>query len=168
MTLLHVGVEVAAQRLPPQARVDEVGPLAVELGLELVLVDRADEPLELLVGGQQDRRGRRLVDVAHLQPDDAVLDVVDDPDAVAGADLGRRFDQLHEPQALAVQRDGHAALELELDHLGLVGRLARGGVTSWKTSSSGAWSRSSIQRPSEERPQRLSSIEYGAASVSAA
>ena len=80
---LHVRVEVPAQRLPPQPRVDEVRPLAVELGLELVLVDRADELLELRVRGEQDRRGRDLVDVAHLQADDAVLDVVDDPDAVA-------------------------------------------------------------------------------------
>src|SRR3954447_3326692 len=38
--VLHVGLEVRAQRLPPQAGVDEVGPAAVELGLELVLVDR--------------------------------------------------------------------------------------------------------------------------------
>ena len=34
-----------------------------------------------------------------------------------------------------------------------------GRVTSWKTSSSGACERSSIQLPSEERPHRLSSIE---------
>jgi hypothetical protein len=34
-----------------------------------------------------------------------------------------------------------------------------GGVTSWKTSSSGACVRSSIHLPSEERPQRLSSME---------
>ena len=38
-------------------------------------------------------------------------------------------------------------------------------MTSWKTSSSGACERSSIHLPSEERPQRLSSIEYGADSV---
>ena len=40
-----------------------------------------------------------------------------------------------------------------------------GRVTSWNTSSSGACVRSSIQFPSDERPQRLSSIEYGVASV---
>ena len=34
-----------------------------------------------------------------------------------------------------------------------------GGVTSWKTSSGGGWEMSSIALPSEERPQRLSSIE---------
>src|SRR4051812_16030233 len=36
-----VGLDVGAQGLPPEAAVDQVGPLAVELGLELVLVDRA-------------------------------------------------------------------------------------------------------------------------------
>src|SRR4051812_44430077 len=35
-----VGVEVLAQRLPPQAGVDEVAPLLVQARLELVLVDR--------------------------------------------------------------------------------------------------------------------------------
>src|SRR5664279_459983 len=36
--LLHIGVEIAAKWLPPQARIDQIGPLVVELGLELVLV----------------------------------------------------------------------------------------------------------------------------------
>src|ERR1700728_4020647 len=42
---VHIGVEVGAQRLPPQARIDEIGPLAVEPRLELVLVDRANKLL---------------------------------------------------------------------------------------------------------------------------
>ena len=42
------------------------------------------------MGGQHDRRRRHLVDVAHLQADDAVLDVVDDPDAVACSRSRRR------------------------------------------------------------------------------
>src|SRR5947208_16587084 len=74
---LHVGVEVAAQRLPPQSGVDQICPLAVELRLELILVDRGYQPLEVLMSGEDDRRSRRLVDVAHLQADDPVLDVVD-------------------------------------------------------------------------------------------
>ena len=109
--VVDVGLEVRPQRLPPQARVDEVGPLLVEPRLELVLVDRADQALELAVGLEQDRRGRHLVDVAHLQADDAVLDVVDDPDAVAHADLGGALDQLDQPEPLAVERDRHARLE---------------------------------------------------------
>ena len=41
----------------------------------------------------------------------------------------------------------------------LWGRSSEGGVTSWKTSSGGGASRSSMTPPSLERPQRLSSIE---------
>ena len=55
-----------------------------------MLVNRADEDLELLVGEQQDRRRGHLVDVAHLETDDPVLDVIDDSDAVARADLTPR------------------------------------------------------------------------------
>ena len=76
---------------------------------------------------EQDRGGRHLVDVAHLQADDPVLDVVDDPDAVAHPDLGRALDQLDEPEPLAVERDRHARLERHLDGLRLVGRELRAG-----------------------------------------
>src|ERR1700722_9426408 len=100
---LDVAVEVAAQWLPPEPRVDEIGPLVVELRLELVLVNRADEALGLVMRRQQDRGGGYLVDVAHLQPDDAVLDVIDDADAVARGDLGDRFEKVDKAQALAVQ-----------------------------------------------------------------
>ncbi len=78
------------------------------------------------MGGQDHRRSRRLVDVADLQPDDPVLDVVDDADAVAGGDLGDAFDQLDQRQALAVERDRQSALEAQLDRLGLDRAPARG------------------------------------------
>ena len=117
---VHVGVEVGAQRLPPEPGVDEVAPLLVDRRLELVLVDRADQALELLVGGEDDRRRRNLVDVAHLEADDPVLDVVDDADAVAAADRGRPFEQVDEAEALAVERDRQAGLEADRDRLGLV------------------------------------------------
>ena len=54
---------------------------------------------------QDDRRRRDLVDVADLEPDDPVLDVVDDPDPVAGPDLGGALDQLDQLEPLAVERD---------------------------------------------------------------
>ena len=48
--------------------------------------------------GGQDHLGRRhLVEVAHLQADDPVLDVVDDADTVAAADLGRLLEQVTSP-----------------------------------------------------------------------
>src|SRR5207237_1677116 len=46
---VDIRIDVLAQRLPPQPGVDEVRPLAIERRLELVLVDRAYEALELLV-----------------------------------------------------------------------------------------------------------------------
>ena len=45
------------------------------------------------------------------------------PDAVAAADLGDALEQLDEAEALAVEADRHAALELDLHGLRLVGRL---------------------------------------------
>ena len=63
--------------------------MAVELRLESVLVDRPHQLLELLMRGE-DQLGRgHLVEVAHLQADDPVFDVIDDPDSVARADLAR-------------------------------------------------------------------------------
>jgi hypothetical protein len=124
---VHVRVEVAPQRLPPQTGVHEIRPLAVELGLELVLVDGAHQVLELLVGGQDDRRRRHLVDVSHLQPHDAVLDVIDDAHPVARADLRAAFDQLDQGHALAVERHGNSSLEIQGDGLRLVRRLLRAG-----------------------------------------
>ena len=94
--------------------------MVLERGLEVVLVDRRDELLELAVGGENDRRGRHLVEVADLEPDDPVLDVVDDADAVARADLGGEFDQLDQPERLAVERDRLALLEADPKQLGLV------------------------------------------------
>ena len=91
--------------------------MRLERALEVVLVDRRDELLELAVGGEHDRGGRHLVEVADLEPDDPVLDVVDDPDPVARADLGGALDQLDQPELLAVERDRAPGLEADPDQL---------------------------------------------------
>ena len=137
--------------------------MSSSVALEVVLVDRRDELLELAVRGEHERRRRDLVEVADLEADDPVLDVVDDPGPVAGADLGGPLEQLDEPEPLAVDRHRAAGLEADPDELGLVGRIL--GRRDELEDVVGRWarSRSSIERPSEERPQRLSSIEYGAA-----
>ena len=85
--------------------------MLVEPRLEAVLVDRADEVLELAVRRQDERGGRHLVEVSDLEADDAVLDVIHDPDAVARAKLAGALDQLDQPQPLAVEGHGHPALE---------------------------------------------------------
>ena len=61
--------------------------------------------------GVQDRRGRRLVDLAALDPDEAVLDVVDAADAVGAAQVVEALDELDRRQPLAVEGDRDAALE---------------------------------------------------------
>ena len=62
-----------------------------------------------------------------FRPDDPVLDVVDDPAAVLGADLAGALEQVHQAEPLAVQRHRPAALELDRHHLRLVRRQLRAG-----------------------------------------
>ena len=77
--------------------------------------------------GVQDRGGRRLVDLAALDPDQPVLDVIDPADAMGGAQLVDAIDQGDRQQPLAVDGDRDAALELDrdLDRVGRVGRARR-------------------------------------------
>ena len=60
---------------------------------------RQRQALERAVGGVQDRRRRRLVDLAALDADEAVLDVVDPADAVRAAERVQPLDQLDRPAA---------------------------------------------------------------------
>ena len=75
----------------------------------------------------QNERGRRLVDLAALDPDGAVLDHVEPSDPVAAGERVQPRDQLRETELLAVERDGDARLEADrhLDRLGRRGRVAR-------------------------------------------
>ena len=75
------------------------------------------------MGRVQDRRGRRLVDLAALDADEAVLDVVDPADAVGAAQRVQPVHQLDGAEPLAVERDRDAALERD-DDLDRVRRLA--------------------------------------------
>ena len=152
-----------AQRLPPQARVDEVGPLLVEPRLELVLVDRADaaarapgapsagspRPAPRRCRAPSGRRsgprcGRRSRRRARMP--------------ISAARSIRSTSSSRSPSSAT----GTPASNSTSTICGSSGA-SSGRVTSWKTSSSGACERSSIHLPSDERPQRLSSIEYGAA-----
>src|SRR5690606_30416282 len=100
-TLVHEWAETATHR-------------AVVLDGGLV-VDRGDETL---VGDVQQRHARRLVDAPALRLDDAVLDLVAHPEAVAAADLVRPPDELDTVvDHLAVDRDRPAGLEADGDVL---------------------------------------------------
>ena len=55
------------------------------------------------MGIEDDRCRWDLVDVAHLETDDPIFDVVDDPDPVAASDLGDAVEQLYERQSIAIE-----------------------------------------------------------------
>ena len=72
---------------------------------------------------RMEHRGRRrLVDLAALDPDEAVLDVVDPADAVGPAEAVEPIDEVDRRQPFTVDGDRNAALELhdELDRRGRV------------------------------------------------
>ena len=65
--------------------------------------------------------GRGLVDLARLDPDQPVLDVVDPAHAVLAGELVELVDQRDAVELAAVEGDRLAAVERDLDFLGLVG-----------------------------------------------
>ena len=79
------------------------------------------------MGGEDDRSRRNLVEVTDLEPDHAVLDVVDDANAVAAPARRRPLQELYQAEPLAVQRHGAAPLEADPHELGLIGRVLRTG-----------------------------------------
>ncbi len=70
-----------------------LGPLLVDLLLELALLLGEDEPLEGLVGVEQRRRAGMLVVLADLQPEHAVFHHVGAADAVAAGEFVEVFDE---------------------------------------------------------------------------
>ena len=71
----------------PQAVVDEVGVLLRELRLEAQRLLGQHHVLERPVRGMKDHRRGRLVDLARLDPDQAVLDLIDAAHTVLTAEL---------------------------------------------------------------------------------
>ena len=110
-----IPAKVTVQGAEPQAVVGELGQLIRHAAVEAKGVLAERQGLQPAVRGLEDGGGRRLVDLAALDPDQAVLDVVDPPDPVGS---GERVEALHERdrlQSLAVQADGDAALEANHD-----------------------------------------------------
>ena len=67
------------------------------------------------MGGMQHGGRRRLVDLAALDADQPVLDVVDPAHAVLSGERRDSFDQLDRRQEFAVEGNRNAALELDRD-----------------------------------------------------
>ena len=107
----------------------------------------------------QRHRRRRLVDLAALDPDRAVLDHVDPPDPVGARLPVQLGDQLGERERLAVERDRQPGLEADhdLDRLRRGVRIGRQQVRLLGRRLPG----SSRTPASIERPNRFSSNENG-------
>ena len=83
------------------------------------------QPLQFLVRGMENDRRRRLVDLARLDADQAVLDHVDAADAMRAGDRAEAVDELDDRHRHAVDRRGHAALEGDFDVRRFVRAIAR-------------------------------------------
>ena len=116
-----VAAQVAVEGAEPEAVVGELGELVGDEPVEPQRVLRQRQALERAMGGVEDRGRRRLVDLAALDPDEAVLDVVDPADAVGAAERVEPLDQGDRLEPLAVEGDRDPALEGDRD-LDRVGR----------------------------------------------
>src|SRR6185312_5808574 len=94
-----------------------------ELVLEMRRAAIQGDALDAAMRRMEDGAAGRLVDAARLHADEAVLDQVEAADAVPAAELVEPRQQLRRRQRHAIDRDGVAALELDLDVFGLVRRL---------------------------------------------
>ncbi len=119
------GVQGLPQLAEPQAVVDEFGVLDRDeiLVAHGVLVQA--DALQGLVGAAEDRAGRGLVDAAAFHADQAVFDDVGPADAVPAAERVQLGEEPDTRDPLAVQADGVALLEFDLDVLRRVRRLFR-------------------------------------------
>ena len=97
--------QVARQRAEPQTVVHQPRQLVGDHPVEPERVARQGQPFERPMRGVQDRGRRCLVDLAALDPDQPVLDVIDPADAVGRAQLVDAIDQGDRQQPLAVDGD---------------------------------------------------------------
>src|SRR5204862_4018647 len=115
LRLEDVAPQVGLENAEPQAVVGRLGDLGADGLVEPELVLGKDETLQRAVGGVDDGGGGRLVDLAALDPDEAILDVVDPThtmDATEGVEL---LDQRHWRDGGSVEAHRDAALEAEDD-----------------------------------------------------
>src|SRR5207302_5220197 len=76
-------------------------------------------------GGEQDDRGRRLVDLARLDADQPILDLVDTADTMPPTETVQPFDERDTTERLAVERDRYALAELQHELARLLRRFGR-------------------------------------------
>ena len=164
LRLVDERVDRLARGAEPEALVDELRPALLEAALDPRLVLRQHDVLERRVRLDEHDRRRRLVDLAALDADGAVLDHVDPPDPVAArrarsaarsarraAAPRRRARRERRPRSRSTTSNG-------------AGAGADRAVSAYG-SSGGAAHGSSSTPASIARPKRFSSIENGDACV---
>src|SRR6266481_8482626 len=97
----HVGREVLMMRGEPEAVVHEVRVLLRQLRFEAQRLLRQHHVLERAVRGVEDDRSWCLVDLARLDPHEAVLDLIDAADTVLPTELVQALDELDALELLA-------------------------------------------------------------------
>jgi len=100
------------------------------VGLEPERVLREGQEFDLAVRLVEHDRGGGLVDLARLDADEAVLDVVDPPDPVPAATTVQLLDERDAVHVVPVEADRPAAVEPDRDLLGSSGA-ALGSRVHW-------------------------------------
>ena len=121
----HKGIERVLQRRVPLTVIDALGPqvLEIELGMHGLAVER--DRFESLVGQNDRATGGHFVALARLHAHEPVLDHVEAAVPMFAGDLVELDDQLEQGKVLAVEGDGRARFEAELDVFGFVGGVFR-------------------------------------------
>ena len=118
-------VKRVAQGAEPQAVVDHLGPLLSDQVFETRDLFRKGDVLQCLVGLQQEHRSRSLIDLARLDTDEAILQVIDPSDTVLATNS---VEFGHEPKGVnrfTFERYRQSMLETNLHVRGFVRTVAR-------------------------------------------
>ena len=118
-------VKGVAKRAEPEPVVDHLRPLLGDDIFEPRDLLRQRDVFQRLVRLQEQHRGRRFVDLARLDADQPVLEMIDAADAVFPAHPVQGRHQIQGRDWLAVERDRNSFFEANLDIGRLVGALAR-------------------------------------------
>ena len=119
---IHETVQCILQRPEPQALIHQVSPLHLQLTFAAQNIRGQRQTLQFLMGLNQQQQARCFVDLPGFNPHHPVLDHVETADAVTARQTVGFADHRHRIQDLAIDGDGVAGFEGNLDLLGCIGR----------------------------------------------
>ena len=120
---VHESVQCILQRPEPEALINQISPLHLQLTFAAQNIRSQRQALQFLVSLDQQEQPRCFVDLAGFDPHHPVLDHVEPTDAVAARQAVGFADHRHRIQALAIDGDGIASFEGNLDLLRCIRRL---------------------------------------------